>query len=351
MNPLKSHLLNNTTVIFRWLLLFPIIATFAAWLQKGGNLALNLIIFGMIILYNILLSVFLLKIKHPERNTSYVFMYVDIIFLSLFIFSFGGLASDFYIIYYFIIAFCAFLNSAPNTFRISVASLVAYTIACLAAEKEISGEFLLTLAQRDFLLILGAFAISRLNIEVKKHDDLHKNEYRLARTDKLTGLNNRHFFDQKIQEEIEYSQTSGKPLNILMFDLDDFKIFNDTYGHNWGDRLLIMFSEIIKQNIRKADIPVRYGGEEFLIMIRDLDLNTAKSVADRIRLQLEKQRLNAGIDENRHRLTVSCGIAQFPTDSTDIRKVIEFADKALYRSKSSGKNMITKYSDIAKSDD
>ena len=98
------------------------------------------------------------------------------------------------------------------------------------------------------------YIVQELNNKIKKYGDLHKKEFKMARTDKLTGLANRHYFDQKLGEEVQYADISGSPLNILMFDLDNFKRFNDSYGHVWGDKLLTLFSDIIMQNIRKCDI-------------------------------------------------------------------------------------------------
>jgi diguanylate cyclase (GGDEF)-like protein len=133
-----------------------------------------------------------------------------------------------------------------------------------------------------------------------------------------------------------------------MFDLDNFKKFNDTYGHVWGDKLLSIFGEIIMQSIRKTDIPVRYGGEEFMILIRDLDLEVAKSIGDRIRRQLENQRLLTGEGKEKVKITVSCGIAQFPRHSDDIKKVVDYADQALYYAKEIGKNIVVSYDEIGK---
>ena len=174
----------------------------------------------------------------------------------------------------------------------------------------------------------------------------HKKEFRMARTDKLTGLANRHYFDQKLVDEVDYADRTSMPINILLFDLDNFKKFNDTYGHVWGDKLLILFSDIIKQNIRSNDIPVRFGGEEFLIMLRDLDIETAMCVGQRIRKQLEKQKIYIGVEEDRRRVTVSCGVAQYPKHANSIKTVIDYADKALYKAKEKGKNMVVSYDEM-----
>jgi diguanylate cyclase (GGDEF)-like protein len=193
---------------------------------------------------------------------------------------------------------------------------------------------------------MASCGIAFLSNEVHKYNEMHKKEFKLARMDKLTGLANRHYFDQKLREEVEYADLNGKPLNVLIFDLDNFKRFNDTYGHVWGDKLLSLFSDIIKQNIRKSDIPVRYGGEEFLLLIRDLEIDMAKCVGERIRKSLEKQRIYSGNEDDRRKVTVSCGIAQYPKHASDIKLAIELADKALYYAKESGKNMVVSYDEM-----
>ncbi len=133
-----------------------------------------------------------------------------------------------------------------------------------------------------------------------------------------------------------------------MFDIDNFKKFNDTYGHIWGDKLLSMFGDIVMQNIRKTDIPVRYGGEEFIVLIGDLDMATVKGIGDRIRSQLEKQNFNMGNEETKCKVTVSCGVAQYPTHAKDIKEVVNYADKALYYAKEIGKNIVVSYDEIGK---
>jgi diguanylate cyclase (GGDEF)-like protein len=128
-----------------------------------------------------------------------------------------------------------------------------------------------------------------------------------------------------------------------MFDIDNFKRFNDAYGHVLGDKLLVLFSSIIKQSIRNTDTPVRYGGEEFLVLIRGLDIILAKSVGERIRGQLENQKISVESGGKRSRVTVSCGIAQYPRHSSNIKKVIELADRALYKAKELGRNRVVVY--------
>ena len=281
---------------------------------------------------------------------AYSIQYFDVIMIMLLVMFSGGIRSDLFIFTYFIIGFCGINNDVAHTMKTGIVCALLYTVTCIFADRlYVAGINYATLVIRDLLYLMAAFSISRVCYEVKRYDDMRKKEFRLARTDKLTGLANRHYFDQKLKEEVEYAVSRGTVLNILMFDLDNFKNFNDTFGHVSGDKLLVLFSDIIRQCVRKSDIPVRYGGEEFMIIIRDLDIIIAKSVGDRIRRQLEKQRIYLGQQEEKARVTVSCGISQFPTHSNNIKDVIEHADQALYYAKEIGKNIVVCYDEMGKS--
>jgi diguanylate cyclase (GGDEF)-like protein len=250
---------------------------------------------------------------------------------------------------FFVISYYGISKNISGIVNLSIYTIILYSLTSIAFDKQVLAEFnYLKLVMRNFFILLTTYAVSIIVIEVNKYDEMHKKEFKLARTDKLTGLANRHYLDQKLEEEALYAEYSKKPLNVLMFDLDNFKMFNDTYGHVWGDKLLSLFGDIILQSVRKTDIPVRYGGEEFIILIRDLDLETAKSIGDRIRRQLEKQNMFIDDGDIKKRVTVSCGIAQFPRHSNDIKKVVEYADKALYYAKEIGKNIVVSYDEIGK---
>lgn len=281
------------------------------------------------------------------RKFSANVLYMDIMSVLLLILFTGGLQSDLYVFLIFLIGMCGIYNDFASTMKAGVISAVVYTATCIFSGRYSTEDLLYsTLVIRDLLFLMAAFAISRINFEVKKYDELRKKEFRLARTDKLTGLANRHYFDQKVKEEVEYANSNNTVLNVLMFDIDNFKGFNDTYGHLSGDKLLMLFSDIIRQCVRKSDIPIRYGGEEFMILIRDMDIIIAKSVGDRIRRQLEKQRIYLGPRDEQQKVTVSCGVAQYPRHAGEIKDVIEKADQALYHAKAIGKNIVVTYDEI-----
>ncbi|MDP4092701.1 MAG: GGDEF domain-containing protein [Bacillota bacterium] len=352
MNKKKAEAKNNKTlnttyldVLFRWFALAIITADFILGKEKTKDTTTFTICMIAAVIYAIIVT--RLKLNRNYKRNSNVYFYTDTIMLSVFVVLLGGLNSDMYLIYFFVIGYSGVSGNNLSTVKISIFSIFLFSISSLVFKSSyIGGLSYWKLVLRDIFLLCAALGIDFIHVEIKKYDEMHKREFKLARTDKLTGLANRHYFDQKLQEEALYSDATGLPINILIFDLDNFKKFNDSYGHVWGDKLLTLFSDIIKQNIRKADIPVRFGGEEFLILLRDLDLETARSVGERIRKHLEKQRIYVGTDNNRQRVTVSCGVAQYPRHSGSIRAVVECADKALYHAKEIGKNTVVGYEDI-----
>ncbi|HHV28560.1 GGDEF domain-containing protein [Acetivibrio mesophilus] len=338
-------------IYFRWMTLLLIIPLFFLVSDYPQTEKSFWQTFFLAILYNGFLTLLYL-FKKPNNlikkliNLSF---YFDVILICTFSYIFKGIDSDIYILLFFIIAYYGIGKDILSTINISVFSIIFYSLSSILVKADnIEQINFLKLAIRDFFILLTAYGVSIVILEVKKYDEMHKREFKLARTDKLTGLANRHMLDQKLEEEALYCEYSKKPLNILMFDIDNFKKFNDAYGHVWGDKLLATFGGIIMQSIRKTDIPVRYGGEEFLILIRDLDLEQAKSVGDRIRRQLEKQNLFVGEGQKMAKVTVSCGIAQFPVHSDDIKKVVDYADRALYYAKEIGKNIVVSYDEIGK---
>lgn len=335
---------NGTMLIYRWTIFIfsAILSVTSSRFETQSDAILETL--AVVAIYNGAATAYYLN---TGRKFSANVLYIDIVSVLLLVFFTGGLQSDLYVFLIFLIGLCGIYNDFSSTMKAGVISAVGYTAACVFSGRYSAENILYsTLVIRDLLFLMAAFAISRINFEVKKYDELRKKEFRLARTDKLTGLANRHYFDQKVKEEVEYANNYNTVLNVLMFDIDNFKGFNDTYGHLSGDKLLMLFSDIVRQCVRKSDIPIRYGGEEFMILIRDMDIIIAKSVGDRIRRQLEKQRIYLGPQDEHQRVTVSCGVAQYPRHAGDIKDVIEKADQALYHAKAIGKNIVVTYDEI-----
>ncbi len=161
----------------------------------------------------------------------------------------------------------------------------------------------------------------------------------MAVTDSLTGLYVRRYFMVKLQEEIHRAERYNKPLSIVMVDLDRFKKINDTYGHDAGDRALKTISQFFQRNIRDVDAIGRYGGEEFVMLIPDADKEAAFCLAERLRKELAKVKL-----EDLPPITISLGMATYPADGTDIEELIKKADAAMYEAKQKGRNKAVKFS-------
>lgn len=156
----------------------------------------------------------------------------------------------------------------------------------------------------------------------------------MAHTDTLTSLWNHGYFQYRLDEELLKAKSKNYPLSILMIDLDDFKKFNDTYGHIQGDAALRMISENLKKNARDKDVICRYGGEEFSIILPFADKTAALDIAERTRKGLTDKEISGC------RFTVSIGLASYPQDGLDKDTLIKKADVALYKAKREGKNRV-----------
>ncbi|MGY4418587.1 diguanylate cyclase [Bradyrhizobium sp. JR6.1] len=159
-------------------------------------------------------------------------------------------------------------------------------------------------------------------------------------TDPLTGLGNRKYFDRSIDMAVQAALASGEPLSLLMFDIDHFKSFNDSYGHLTGDQVLRLVAQTLKQTIKGQDITARYGGEEFAVVLPNTALRQALTVADHIRRAvMAKELKKKSTGEILGRVTISVGVSILkPADDTD--SLIERADACLYAAKRAGRNRV-----------
>ncbi|WP_372770656.1 diguanylate cyclase [Pseudoalteromonas sp.] len=161
----------------------------------------------------------------------------------------------------------------------------------------------------------------------------------LSRVDRLTNLYNRGFWEESFAKEFKRQQRSHNKSCLLMFDIDHFKKINDLYGHPGGDAALCFVSQTLKNVLRESDVAGRYGGEEFAVTLVDTDIEGAKVFAERLRKTIEQAVIH--YEESEITLTISIGIAQFDGKYTKYEQWIEDADKALYRSKETGRNTVS----------
>lgn len=161
----------------------------------------------------------------------------------------------------------------------------------------------------------------------------------LAITDSLTGLYNRRKFLQTVTSEIERSQRFNHPLSILMMDLDHFKRYNDTYGHQKGDELLSFLALTLRKSLREYDTLARYGGDEFVLLLPVTDVQVARKIAERLVSAVRDMKVFiAETDGIPIYLTISIGVASFPTHAGELQMLIKAADQALYQAKEAGRN-------------
>ncbi|MGL1892475.1 MAG: GGDEF domain-containing protein [Spirochaetaceae bacterium] len=239
------------------------------------------------------------------------------------------------IVYLFIILFKAIKSGRSNAITITL----AYAVFSLATISDILfandiiqfmyispyGFIILIFTQSDMLTERFTRSFSQRDILVKSRD-----KFRYASiTDGLTGLYNARYLHKILEEEITKNSTESVDLAVIMLDVDNFKNYNDTYGHKQGDLVLKSLADVIKRSAREIDISCRYGGEEFTVILPRTTLSAAEDVAERIRTNFEKLKFT----------TVSIGVSEF-IHGENVDQIIERADMALYKAKKGGKNRV-----------
>jgi diguanylate cyclase (GGDEF)-like protein len=213
----------------------------------------------------------------------------------------------------------------------SVVMLTAYATVenAIRALKEGASDFVKKPFEMDHLVHIVKRCFEKCRI-LREKQHLEEEVRRLSITDDLTGLfNHRHFY-KKLEEETIRAQRQNIPLSLMMFDVDNFKKYNDTHGHIEGDKVLEKIGKIVGQCIRqKVDSGYRYGGDEFAVILIGVKEDRASEIAERIRGLVERSKLGD--------ITVSIGLAEYNADK-DIKHFVKSADDAMYLAKSQGGN-------------
>jgi len=162
-----------------------------------------------------------------------------------------------------------------------------------------------------------------------------------ALRDAMTGLYNRRFLEEYVGTLVAGSQRRKAPFSVLMLDLDYFKQVNDTHGHEAGDKVIKTLADLLQRNVRSSDMAVRYGGEEFLMVLLDTKADAAMQVAEKIRGEVEATKVP--LASTMLQKTISIGVAEYPNDSDTFWQVVKFADVALYQAKSGGRNRVVRF--------
>jgi len=169
---------------------------------------------------------------------------------------------------------------------------------------------------------------------------LHKKIKDLAIKDGLTELYNHRYFKDRMELEIKTAKRLLHPLSIIFFDIDHFKKYNDVNGHPMGDMLLRAMADILKKTSRNTDIPCRYGGEEFCVILTHTNLEGAMVKAEKLRKIVEETEFPNQDKQPNGTLTISIGVAEMPTHADDAGKLMDVVDDALYKAKAAGRNKV-----------
>ena len=207
--------------------------------------------------------------------------------------------------------------------------------------RAVNFDFIKTPVDNDELLI-------RAN-SLMKYKEMRDKLKILSVTDELTGLYNRKYLQERLDQEISRAKRYGTKLSCLLFDLDYFKTVNDIYGYEWGDVLLKSIADKLKQIIRKEDILTRYGDEEFIVILPNTSEDNAFLFAERFRHDIEKMEFIPAGEEEKHPVTISGGISTFPCldgAGEDANTIIRYAEHALYNAKKRGKNKVIQFSKL-----
>jgi diguanylate cyclase (GGDEF)-like protein len=179
----------------------------------------------------------------------------------------------------------------------------------------------------------------QLNARLAQIEQLQSELREQALRDPLTRLFNRRYLSETMERELKLAKREKRPVSVIVMDIDRFKKINDTYGHRVGDEFLTEIAKLLQSHARGSDVICRYGGEEFLIVMPGANARAARKRAEQLRVQCEKMRIAYGGKDLK--VTLSFGVAAYPTHGSEGEEIVIKADKALYKSKRSGRNCVT----------
>ena len=230
------------------------------------------------------------------------------------------------------------VTRVSSAFTASMMSLSAYFIYILIAYYSMKYENLWLEVVYPLIFSIAAFTLAYIVKYLIKSRDFEQ-QYKLATTDGLTELYNHRYFQEQIRMQVEQSKRYNNNFSLIIIDIDFFKKFNDTFGHQSGDAVLRQVAQTLKKNVRATDIVCRYGGEEMSIILPNTGKDEAFSTAQKICERVASKKFKLAGDKETN-VTISLGVATFPYDGDNASVIIEMADKRLYNAKNNGRNQV-----------
>lgn len=318
-------------------------------IQNNSQIALCLII-GIVLMLLLIYSVWAFSTsKKFNSKYSRMIQFIDsLVFVTIFsgsmlIFKYSTNSYKFLFIF-IIITTTIQLGMKEGIIIAAISSFIILTIDLVYVSNL---QFVNECFEED-LIAVGSYMLTvwTLGFYVKTEKEHIKKLESLANRDGLTGIYNHRFFYDELKKKVALSEKEKKPVSMVFIDIDYFKHYNDLYGHQKGDEVLKYISAILKDSIRKEDIVARYGGEEFAIILNDAAEKDSILIAEAIRKKIEGTYFEGEENQPNGKITVSIGIATYPTKAKNHIELVKCADDALYRAKFFDKNRVETYTSI-----
>ena len=229
---------------------------------------------------------------------------------------------------------------ATRSFLSLPISMDGRIVGVLNLSDKLDGEIF---CDEDLRLLQAVATQATIAIERSNYYTQSQELRRISITDSLTGLLNRRYFQERLAEEVDRATRHGKPLSLMMIDVDHFKCFNDNNGHPAGDKTLVRIARCLREGVRTIDVVSRFGGEEFAVILPETRKEEALEIGERLRQEVESVYFPGEESLPGSRLTVSLGVATFTEDARDLKSLIQKSDRALYQAKAQGRNCIVPY--------
>lgn len=291
------------------------------------------------------------------RYIGFIHIDFDIIYVLSLIYMTGGFDSPLLFLFIYNVITTAFIIEGRIFYYYSSLTLIIIVlsgvhISFLQQSPYISASFRAEPMNLVFTVILYVFTTyiskyisMKLYSKQNELNDLYEKTYMLSITDRLTGLYDQTYFRRASADALEIAKFNNNPLAFVLFDIDNFKEFNDTNGHLLGSSALKQIAVIMRRSFRKTDILGKYGGDEFIILMKDTEIDYIPAVLKRFQRNISEHDFNPDTGQV-SRLTISIGVAVFPDDGVKCEDLIDKADKALYGAKKSGKDRLVLFGDF-----